>query len=161
MNEARAKNQRGLMLLETLVVITIVAILAAIAIPNINTLLTRKDIENTRENIAHTLKIARQMAQAENTIVDVKIADGKLSMTPRNNSASKSIDVSARVKITSETLSDNVQLVFRPVGTVGRVKDEQVIDLASDVLIQVSASDENMDIEETLVIGSYGNIAGL
>lgn len=156
------RHQKGVLLLETIIVVIIVGILAAIAVPALSELLLRKDIQNARDNIMQSLKMARQIAQSENTIVDVTIGNGKVRITPRNSGQLRETSLPERVKITGTEQSNVVGLIFRPSGTAAAFTDGQVIDSDSGLQLSLSPANEHPGIStETIFIGSYGNIAEL
>ena len=155
-------RQTGVTLIELVVVLTIISILAAIAVPNFNSLMVRKDMENTRETIVHTLKMAKQMAQAENTLVDVVIGDNQLQITQRNNAATKTTGISSRVKVATQDAQQGITLTFWPTGIVTSQVNGQVIDLEDNGLaLTISPSSNGDDDGEVIMIGTYGTVGGV
>ena len=153
-------RQNGGMLLEAIVVVTIVAILAAVAVPNLNDMLLRKDMDYARSTLEKSLHLARQMALSENTVVDVQLQNNRLQITPRNGNENRVIDFPQRVQLLSVTDSDTINFLFRPVGTAGNRQGDVVIDFDNDLSIFVRPKDESSPgLQQQITVGNYGNIA--
>jgi prepilin-type N-terminal cleavage/methylation domain-containing protein len=151
---------RGLTFVEVLVVMSILSILAVIAVPSLQEFLVRRDLDNTRASLTQSLQLARQIARAENTIVDVKLRSNTMEIVPRNGGQQRTIDFSSRIAFVTPDNSDELEFIFRPVGTIGKAEGDQVIDLLSDLKIKIHPS-ELLDntLEEVVTVGNYGGVA--
>jgi Tfp pilus assembly protein FimT len=149
-------SQRGSLLIESLVIISILAILAVIAVPNVNNLLLRKDISTARETLVQSLKLARQQAQAENTVVNVTLQGHEISIQTTNRPQTPTrIVLPQRVQLASTENIRNLQLAFNPNGTIDTANANVFA-----IVIQPS-NDSNSGLQESVQINALGNIAGM
>ena len=152
--------QKGVTLLEVLVVVTILSILATFAIPSLQEFLVRRDIDSSRANLTQSLQLARQIARSENTIVDVTLSNNTMQIDRRNGGKSKTVEFSSRINFVTMDNGNELTFMFRPVGTIAKPQGDQVIDILSDLKIKIQPSqllDET--IEEIVTVGSSGGVA--
>lgn len=153
-------KQRGVSLIEILVILTILSILATFAIPSLQEFMVRRDLDSARAELTQSLKLARHLARSENTIVDVNLSNNIMEIKPRNGSAEKTITFSSRVNFVTASDGQDLAIIFRPVGTIGRADGDQVIDILSDLKIKIQPSEFfDETIEEIVTVGSYGGVA--
>ncbi|MDH5216209.1 MAG: prepilin-type N-terminal cleavage/methylation domain-containing protein [Gammaproteobacteria bacterium] len=153
-------SQKGVTLLEVLVVITILSILASFAIPSFQEFLVRRDLDSSRASLSQSLQLARQIARSENTIVDINLSNNTMQISPRNGSPSKTVTFSSRINFVTMDNGNTLSFIFRPVGTIARPEGDQVIDILTDLKIKIQPSqllDETL--EEIVTVGSYGGVA--
>ncbi|MDH5545164.1 MAG: hypothetical protein OEZ43_06200 [Gammaproteobacteria bacterium] len=153
-------NQSGSLMIELVIVMTIVVILGSVAMPDLHRFLVRRDIDNTRSMLIQSLHYAKQMARAENTLVDVQVGSNRLTIKPRNTAREISRQFSQRINLVSANNTVGLSFVFRPMGTLAREDDDLVIDADADLLIKILPQDTRLTgIEDSVVIGNYGSLA--
>lgn len=111
----QARACRGTLLLEVMVVISIVAILVALAIPGMQTVVREHDLSSGQETLLQSLRKAKAMARAQGTPVTLTIAKGHhtVALTSQDGLIDESIHLPTEV-----TVVDDVTLTFRPDGAV-------------------------------------------
>lgn len=67
------RNERGISLVELMVVIAVMAIMSSIAFPALGSMIAGNDLNTAQENIIETLKKARGMAVSHSTIATVNV----------------------------------------------------------------------------------------
>lgn len=108
-----AKRQTGVTLVELLVTLTVVAILATIAVPSFGSILATSDLNAAQEDFIQILNKARATAMARSTISTVSIAGNVATLTLADSSASPvAATASNRVAINEAAIYS-----FNPVGT--------------------------------------------
>lgn len=152
--------QNGSLLIESLVIVAILAILAVIAVPNVSNLLLRKDINTARETLVQSLKLARQQAQAENTMVNVALKGREISIrTGNGQQAAQRILLPERVQMVAaantEDKDQELTVTFNPNGTVN-TNNATVL-----AVVIRSAQNPAAGVTESVQINSLGNIAGI
>ena len=159
-NSDQRLTQKGVTLLEVLIVITILSILASFAIPSFQEFLVRRDLDSSRATLSQSLQLARQIARSENTIVDIDLVNNTMQISPRNGSPTKTITFSSRINFVTMDNGNALSFIFRPVGTIARPEGDQVIDILTDLKIKIQPSQLLDDtIEEIVTVGSYGGVA--
>lgn len=157
---ANSSAQKGVTILEVLVVMTILSILATFAIPSLQEFLVRRDLDTSRASLSQSLQLARQIARSENTIVDINLANNTMQINPRNGSPSKTVTFSSRINFVTMDNGNALSFIFRPVGTIARPEGDQVIDILTDLKIKIQPSQLLDDtLEEIVTVGSYGGVA--
>lgn len=109
-------KQTGVTLVELLVAIAVVAILAAIAVPNMGSMLATNKLNDAQENIMQLLKSAHAMAVANGTFSTITIssASNVISTSYGNGtSAPPNMTINSEIAIAADDT-----LIFSPNGTV-------------------------------------------
>lgn len=110
------RKNRGLTIVELLVTIAVVAILAAVAVPNIGSMLATNRLNEAQENIMQVLKTAHANAKANGTFVTVTISSaGKVVATSFGNgmSAPPNLVLNSDIGIAADDT-----IIFSPNGIV-------------------------------------------
>lgn len=112
----QSKQAAGVTLVELLVAIAVVAILAAIAVPNMGSMLATNKLNDAQENVMQVLKSAHAVAVANGTFSTVTInsASNVLSTSYGNGTtAPPNLTLNSEIVIAA-----NATLIFSPNGTV-------------------------------------------
>ncbi len=149
-------HYRGNNLLETIVITSIIIVLAIIAIPSVSDLLLRNDMENAQSTVVDTLRLAKQTAVSQNTEIAVHISNRTISISPANSDEKNTIELPKRVNIDHPH-----QLVFLPDGSIVRQKNGRLLSLSDLTITIKSSSDYNLELIEQVSINSLGGIAGM
>ena len=154
------RKQQGSFIIELIVVVTVVVILASVAIPSMQQFLLRRDMDTSRATLLQSLQYAKQMARSQNTLVDVKLANNKITIRPRNSDQLVSQNFPQRVSLVGVDNAEAIEFVFRPVGSLARDDGDVVIDADVDLTILIQPSqDSGSDLQDSVVVGSYGSLA--
>jgi len=149
-------HYRGNNLLETIVIASIIIVLAIIAIPSVNDLLLRNDMENAQSTVVDTLRFAKQTAVSQNTEIAVHISNRTISISPSNNDEINTVELPKRVNIDRPH-----QLMFLPDGSIVSQKNGHLVDLADLIITIKSSSDYSLVLIERISINSLGSIASM
>ena len=145
------KKQCGVSLLELLIVISIVGILAYAAIPQFSEIVEQRDLNTGSNTLMKALHKAKSIARAQNTIVDVSIANNEITIAPQNTTNSQTLRMPAGIIVTSDT-----NLSFNSMGLA--MNENQIMNVQTDILIQPNANDS---LNQTISISITGMIASL
>lgn len=110
------QKNRGFTIVELLVAIAVVAILAAIAVPNMGSMLATSRLNEAQENIMQVLKTAHANAKANGTFVTVTISSASnVVATSFGNgmSAPPNLELNSDVGIAADDT-----IVFSPNGVI-------------------------------------------
>ena len=126
MYTGNAKLQRGFSLMELMVVIAIVGVMAAIAIPSFSSWKDRQAVSNAASSLLKHLKQARNLAMAENRIV--RIAFTTNSYTYDDNNSGVCVPCKHHVIAMSQfsgtievsTNRSSAPIIFSSRGTIGQ-----------------------------------------
>lgn len=112
----KATIQTGFTLTELMVTLAVVAILATIAIPSLQSTLATSDLNAAQENFIQILNKGHGMAMARSTIATVSISSAAKSatLTLADGSLSPAYTVTASNRI---TVNADATYTFNPVGT--------------------------------------------
>ena len=149
-------NYRGNNLLETVVIVSIIIVLAIIAIPSVSDLLLRKDMENAQGTVVETLRSAKQTARTQNTEINVLISNKTIAISNPSGEMINTVDLPRRVNIDHPH-----KLVFLPDGSVVSQKNKDSIDLADLIITIKSSSGDDQALIEQVSINSLGSIASM
>ena len=110
------KPESGFTLIELMIVLVIVAIFAAIALPNLSNNIIRGDLTQAQANISQALRSAKNEARGRNTRISVAFVNGtsSLTLTSTDGGLAKTILLPNTVTITSASAT----YTFSPIGIV-------------------------------------------
>lgn len=108
-----SRQQTGFSLIELIVVISVAAILATIAIPGFQSILAINDLNAAQENFVQLLKKGRGLAMSGGTIATITINGRTATLSVADNS-SPSTTVTASTRVTVDA---NATYTFNPTGT--------------------------------------------
>ncbi len=108
-------RQQGTLLVELLVVVAILAIMAALAAPDMRTIMREHYLKSAQDTLVQSLRKAKYVARSNGTTVTVTIGKGEheVRLVSDDNTVSDHITLPRSI-----TVSDNVEIVFKPIGTV-------------------------------------------
>lgn len=149
-------HYRGNNLLETVVIVSIVIILAIIAIPSISDILLRKDMATAQKTVVDTLRLAKHTARTQNTEIKVLISKQAIVITARKNTEIQHVNLPKRV-----TIDRTHKLIFLPDGRIISQKNADFVDLADLIITIKSSSDYPQALIEQVSINSLGSIASM
>jgi len=144
-------NNYGFTLFEMLITISIISILTLIAIPAYNDIIQHKDLETAKNRIIHSLKKAKRIANAENTLVTVKISDNTILLEPSNTNESLSVDIPSRIS------TEEINVTFNATGSIYQENDQTIVTTTNIIITPTN----NSSIYETISISNTGIIASL
>jgi len=147
----KPQKTSGFTLFEMLVTISIIGILTLVAIPAYNDVVQHKDLETAKNRIIQSLKKAKRIANAENTLVNVRISENTILLEPSNTSESFSINIPNRIT------TEEVNITFNATGTIYQEGDES-IETTTNIIITPTS---NSSLYETISISNTGIIASL
>ncbi len=99
--------------METLIIVSIIAIIVSLSYPSLTAFLTEKDIITTRMTINQTLNHAKHLALSRSVFTDYQINEAnEIILTTSDNQVIKKIKLSHRIKV------NPTNLIFRPSGTI-------------------------------------------
>lgn len=123
------KRERGISLVELMVVIAVMAIMAGIAFPALGSMVAGNDLNTAQENIIETLKKARGVAISRSTIATVSVSSAartvQLSVAD-NSLPAETITLRPGVNIAADAV-----LNFGAQGTVSASSGSNTISLSS------------------------------
>lgn len=151
MNRIQRQNS-GFTLFEMLISLTILSILTFIAIPFYSDIMEKRDLNTAKSRIIHSLQKAKRIANAENTLVDITIANNTIQLSPKNKTESLSVKIPGRI-----TTDTDISFTFNSTGTIYN-EDDQSIDGVTSIKIN---PESNPSLFETITISNTGIIASL
>jgi prepilin-type N-terminal cleavage/methylation domain-containing protein len=98
-----SSRQRGVTLIEAMVVVGILGIIAAIAAPNVRDFVTRYRLDSSANELASALRLARQEALRRNAAVEACTANNAWLVRSANNVPPDIKQGSFRAEITVQT----------------------------------------------------------
>ena len=107
----KTSAQTGFTLTELLVVLSVVAILATIAVPNFKSLLVTNELNVAQENFVQILNKARNLAMGRSTFATVSIVGNVATLTLADGSTTSTVTVGDQL-----SLNGNIDYVFNPTG---------------------------------------------
>lgn len=110
----------GTTLFELLVVITVMVLVMAIALPGLGEGGLRKDLHVARDSLFQTIRYAQQIARAQSTLVTMTLDGGRVTLLLANDKAKTKETVLPR----SVTVTKKQSFVLRPDGTVDAKESE-------------------------------------
>lgn len=140
-------RQTGSFFMEMLVVVAIVAILMALATPNLRSNMLSNDLDSAQDTLLQGLRKARFLARSQGTPVTVRVDAGgrSIQLRSRDGRVAETITLPRRVSI-----SDGFEMVFNPVGTVD-----------GSGVIALTAGDEDGPDQRQVSITGLGAMASL
>lgn len=109
--------QRGALLVEALVVIVIIGILGAIALPSMRETLLNSDLVSAQETLATTLDRARALAKSRNAFITVSVKDNVVTLKSGKGDADQTVTLPERTQV--KTMDD---VVFSPTGALAEAQ---------------------------------------
>ena len=142
----RPAAQRGVLLMELLVVFALIAIVAGITTPMWRPVIVEHDLNSARDTVLQSLQQAKQMARTRSTRVTVSLSpdDRRLHLRSADGRVDETVPLPSRV-----TVAANTSVVFSPLGTVGG---------AANVTLR-SRGDANQT--RTITISPMGGLAAM
>lgn len=114
-NSIKSINMNGLTMVELLVVLTIVGILASIAIPGLGSILATNDLNTAQENVIGMLRKARGLAVSRSTIATVTLdAASKTAVLALSDGSGVVETVILRASV---GIGEDAAYIFNPAGT--------------------------------------------
>ena len=140
-------KQLGVSLIELLTVISIVGIMAYAGVPQFTDIMAERNMGSAKTTLIQSLHKAKNIARAENTIVEFKIRNNVITLEPSNSSPKQTLKMPSQINS-----SDNVTFSFNAIGLI--------IDNNATTNVIIQSTLDN-DITETITISTTGMIASL
>jgi len=147
----KKNSQRGITLIELLIVISIIGIMAYSAAPNLSNVMSHKDLNTARSTLLLSLNKAKNIARTQSTIVEVSISENIITLAPGNASADESIKM-------PDTVSPTTSVSNFRFNSMGMATTPEDANIDADMTITIQPS-TNEDISSTITITPTGLIA--
>lgn len=141
----RRHAQRGFTLIELMIVVTLLGVFAAIAVPNFTQFINKSRTQSMNNDLVALLQFARATAVEQRTFI--KVCQGSGMWTVKKACTDESValrrlDVPANLAVTASTTPSNTDISFRynGTGTDAKLVTCQGSDSANGFTINVRAS---------------------
>jgi len=104
------ERQSGFTMMELMVVIAILAVTAFLAVPSINSSYTRSELNAAQQNIAQSLRKAKQFARSINTTITVTLTQNQNNNTAAFTLPDGSNQLPDGIKLSPITLPGSVSV---------------------------------------------------
>jgi len=114
MRDLTIKLNRGITLVEILLVLGLLAVIASVAVPSVGTATTRAELRSATENLQYSIRIARNTARMSESKVTMNIIENENSESVQritfslSKTASKSL---SQPEIQEDRLPEGIKLV--------------------------------------------------
>ncbi len=129
------KKMHGFSLIEAMVVMAVVTIMLAFAIPNMSGTKTRTDLESARKAVSQALNMGRQIAVSHSGVVTLTVAGSTISLQTASGSYQRSINLPSSVQAQLD-----VVLNYAPDGVIVNGGGTIILQSIDDVAQTVSVS---------------------
>jgi len=149
-SQSLKRTQLGVSLLELLTVVSIVGIIAYAGVPQFSGIITERDLNTAKTTLLQSLHKAKNIAQAESTIVTVDIQNNTISLTPNNSSPTQTMRMPQQIGV-----NNAINFNFNATGLAVDINNNAVNE---SITIQATT---NSGLNETVTISTTGLIASL